>query len=260
MTHILLASLLAVSSLTGCADPYGDAKKADTIEAYDAYLATNPNPTGTSKMLADKRLQELLIARAEETKAIPDYDRVIKEFPRSVHIKDMKAGRSTRAFEAAEADGSGPAWEKFLAENDFADGALKKRAKQNIEVAKYRDQLAISEPVVEQVNLAEDPKGPKDGWGVSVDATNNTTVTFDYFILELQYLDDAGKKIGTASYPLVSETGPQGMPIEERLTLPLKPGETRHWQYTTGEPPTGWTQKVRVVPSSVRVKADAPPK
>ena len=253
MTHLILLFAFQ-TGLTGCADPYGDAKTADTIEAYDAFLATNPS--GTSRMLSDKRLEELLIARVEETKAIADYDQVLTRYPRSRRTKDMQAGRSTHAFEAAEADGSGPAWEKFLAENEFADGTLKKRAKQNIEIAKYREQIAISEPLVEQVNLAEDPKGPKDGWGISVDATNNTTVAFDYFILEIQYLDDAGKKLGVGSYPLVASTGPQGMPIEERLTLPLKPGEKRHWQYTTGEPPTGWTQKVKVVPSNLRVAAE----
>ena len=253
--------LLALGAALGCADPYGDAKKADTIDAFEAYLATDPS--GTSRMMADTRLEELLVARAGETKAVADYDKIITRYPRSKKIKDMKAARATRAFEAAETDGGAAAWEAFLKENDFADAALKKRAKTNIEVAKYRDQLPISEPLVEQVNLAEDPAGPKDGWGVSVNVTNNAGVSFDYFILELQYLDDAGKKIGVTSYPLVASSGPQGMPIEERLTLPLKPGETRYWQYTTGEPPTGWTQKVRVVPSNLKVVADpgaGPPK
>jgi hypothetical protein len=245
----------------GCADPYGDAKTLDTIEAYEAYLATEPS-SGSNRMMAEKRLEELLVAKAEESKAIADYDKVLKRFPKSKKIKDMRAARATKAYEEAEGVGTEEAWGQFLKENDFADGALKKRAKTNIEVAKFRSQLAISEPVVEQVNLAEDPKGPMNGWGIAVDVTNNATVSFDYFVLEVQYLDDAGKKIGVANYPLVATSGPGGMPIEERLTKPLVPGETRHWQYTTGEPPEGWTQKVRVVPSSLKVAevAATPPK
>ena len=38
-------TLLLALALVGCADPYGDAKKADTIDAWESFLATEPSGT-----------------------------------------------------------------------------------------------------------------------------------------------------------------------------------------------------------------------
>lgn len=43
--YILIATLLM-----GCADPFADAQKANTIEAWEQYLATKPD--GANKMVA----------------------------------------------------------------------------------------------------------------------------------------------------------------------------------------------------------------
>ncbi|MBM4369124.1 MAG: hypothetical protein FJ102_23120 [Deltaproteobacteria bacterium] len=246
---------LLLTLLVGCADPFGDAKKADTIEAWTTYLATEPS--GTNKMRAEKRLEELLVKKAEESKAIPDYDAVLKRFPGSKKKKDMQAGRANAAFAVADTERTEAGWKKFIVENEFADAALKKRAKSMLTVAKYASALAMTEPVVEQVNLAEDPKGPKDGWGFSTEVANNSDKTFDYMVLELVFLDADGKKLKAATYPLVAGTGPGGMPIEEAYTKPLEPGAKRAWKYSTGEVPEGWSQKVSISPVSINVAGEA---
>jgi hypothetical protein len=252
-----VALVLFLAPLAGCADPYGDAQKLDTIEAWEAYLSTKPG--GTDGMLGQKRLTELYVARAAESKKLEDYDKALKHLTGKAK-KEMQVGRANVAFAAAEADGSAAAWEKFLKEDDFADDALKKRARAMVAVAKHRDELSISDAVVAQVNLAENPKGPLDGWSISVDVTNNGTNTFDYLILEAQLLDGDGKKLSAATYPLVSKVGPRGMPIEEKYQEPMKPGEKRSWQWTTGEPPEGWAQKARVVPTAIRAVGELPGK
>lgn len=248
--HALLLVLLA-----GCADPFGDAKKADTIEAWEQFLASKPG--GTDKMMAEKRLEELLVKRAEDSKKLEDYDAVLKRFPKSKKKKDMQAGRANAAFAAAEAAATVEGWEAFLKQNEFADGALKKRAGAMLEVARYASSLAMTPPLVEAVNLAEDPKGPKDGWGVSTEVTNNSDKTFDFLTMEVQFLDAEGKKLKAVSYPLVAQSGPGGMPIEEAYQAPLAPGDKRTWRYTTGEVPEGWNQSVNVVPVAIRVAGDA---
>ncbi len=249
-----MLSLLFVL-LVGCADPFGDAQKADTIEAWNTYLATEP--TGTNKMRAEKRLEELLVKKAEESKAIPDYDAVLKRFPGSKKKKDMQAGRANAAFAVADTERSEAGWQKFMDENPFADAALKKRAKSMFTVAKFASALAMTEPVVAQVNLAEDPKGAKDGWGFSTEVTNSSDKTFDYMVLELVFLDADGKKLKAATYPLVAPTGPGGMPIEEEYTKPLEPGAKRVWKFSTGEVPEGWSQKVTIAPITLNVSGEA---
>lgn len=252
--RLFLSFFLLVAA---CADPYGDAKKADTIDAYEAFLATDPG--GSEKLGAEQRLEELLVTRAEETKAVADFDKVIARFPKSRQIKKLKEGRANASFAAAEADGSGDAWKKFLDENPDADGALKKRARAQVAVAEYKDKLAFGEPKVEQVNLAEDPKGPKDGWGFTVTVTNNGDKSLSYLNLEAQMLDAQGKKLKAGAYPLAGTTGPGGTSLPEEYTKPLDPGQSRTWTYTTGDVPEGWSQQVKIVPIAIRY-ADTPAK
>ncbi|MBM4390349.1 MAG: hypothetical protein FJ090_04435 [Deltaproteobacteria bacterium] len=246
---------LLLSLFVGCADPFGDAKKADTIEAWNTYLTTTPS--GTNKMRAEKRLEELLVEKAEESKAIPDYDAVLKRFPSSRKTKDMQAGRANAAFVVADTERTQAGWQKFIDENPFADAALKKRAKSMLTVARFAAGLAMTEPVVEEVNLAEDPKGPKDGWGFSTELTNNTGETFGYMLLELVFLDADGKKLRATTYPLVVGAGPSGMPIEESYTKPLEPGAKRSWKYSTGDVPAGWSKKVSISPVSISLAEEA---
>lgn len=249
MHRFVLAALL----LAGCADPYGDAKKADTIEAYEAYLATGPS--GYDSLMAADRLEQLMVEKAEASKSVPDYDAVLKRFPKSKKTEELQKGRSTAAFAIAEADGSAEAWKKFLDENSFADGTMKKKAKTMVDVAAFAPSITISEPVVAEVNLANDPKGPKDGWGFTANVTNNGTQALEYANLELQLLDGSGNKLKTMMYPIAAKSGPGGMPIEEALAKPLAPGETRVWTYSTAEIPDGWAEGKAVKLMLVGVKA-----
>lgn len=251
MRALVLSLLLA-----GCADPYGDAQKVDTIEAWETFLAGTPS--GSEKLGAEKRLEELLVARAEQNKTVADYDAVLTKFPKSRKTKEMQAGRANAAFAAAEAEGSADAWKTFLDENPTADTALKKKARNMVAVAEYKDKLAMTDPKVEEVNLAEDPKGPKDGWGFTTTVTNNGDKALDYLNLEVQFLDAQGQKLKAAAYPLAGTAGPGGMPLPEEYTKPLEPGVARTWAYTTGDVPEGWSKQVKIVPVAVRFLGTPP--
>ncbi len=251
-----LALLLLVTSLTGCADPFGDAKKADTIEAWEAYLATSPN--GSNKLNADNRLEEMMIARANETKKVTDYDAVLKRYPTTRQKKAIAQKRAEAAFAAAEVTNTAEVWKTFLDENGTADGILKKKARKNVHVFEYVDKLVLSEPVVTQVNLAEDPKGALDGWGFSATITNSGDRTLVYLNIELLLLDDAGTKLKAMTYPAVATTGPGGMPIAEEAQKPFAPGETRTWTYSTGDVPETWKSAVKVSVDDFRYDGAAP--
>jgi hypothetical protein len=253
-----MRTLILVLMLAACADPYGDAQKADTIEAWESFVATG-NPSASQKLSAEQRLEELLVARAEETKKVEDYDAVLKRFPKSRQAKKMKEGRATAAFAAAEAANTAEAWKTFLDENDAADGALKKKARDRVAVAEYVDKLAIGEVKAEQINLAEDPKGPKDGWGFTAEITNNGDKTIEYLNMELQFLDASGKKLGAATQPAVG-SNKGGMPTAEAQLKALAPGEKRAWSYSTGEVPDGWAEgkATKLTPAAIRFAGAGP--
>ena len=249
----MLTTLFVLVSLVGCADPYGDAKKLDTIEAYEAFLAGSPG--GADKLMAGSRLEELMVKRAIDSHAIADYDAALKRFPSTRKKKELQSGRANAAFALAEADGSTEAWKSFLAENAFADAPLKKRAKAMVDVAEFSAKVALSEPVVEPVNLGGDPKGAMDGWGIRTNVSNNSETALEYANIELQFLDANGAKLKAVSWPAAAQSAPGGMPMDEATMKPLAHGETRPWAYTSGELPEGWLEAKKVKVLLIAAKA-----
>ncbi len=248
----MIGTLALVFLFAGCADPYADAQKIDTVEAWESFLGAKPS--GADKVKAEMRLERLLVRKAEASKLVADYDAVLKRFPDSRRKKDMQSGRANTAFAAAETADTVEGWKAFLDENPAADGALKKRAKQLVDVAAFAAIITIADPVVAEVNLANDPAGAKDGWSVSAAVTNNGNQAFEYANLELVFLDSGGAKLKAISYPIAAAAGPGGMPIEEALTKPLAPAETRTWSYATGEIPDGWLEAKKVKLSLVSAR------
>ncbi|MDP2308703.1 MAG: DUF3426 domain-containing protein [Pseudomonadota bacterium] len=245
MRTILLCLLLAA-----CADPLGDAQKVDTIEAWESYLGTDPS--GSDRITAETRLEQMLVERALKSSKLDDYDAVLKRFPKSRQTAKVQAGRAVAHFVAAEATNTPEAWKAFIDQNPAAEATMRKKASARVQVAGYQDKLVIGEVTIEEVNLAEDPKGPKDGWGFSAEVTNTGDKTLDFLTLEVQLLDASGTKLAAKSYPLAGTTGPGGMSLPEEYTKPLKPGDKRVWVYTMGDVPEGWSKQVRVVPTSLR--------
>lgn len=240
------AMLLLALVLSGCADAFEDAKKIDTIEAWESYLATAPS--GSRKLNAEDRLEELLTAQAEKTNLPADYDKVLTKFPNSRNTKKLQEARVKAALAIAEKENTPEAWKKFDAENPFADPMAKRTAQQRIAIAEYQDKLGFGEPTVKQVNLAEDPKGPLDGWGFFADVTNNGDKRISKLSIEVQLLGDQGQVLRAFQYPVVAPSLPGNMPIPEGFDTPMEPGNTRPWSYTTSDIPEGWTQKVKLVP------------
>lgn len=236
MRPFLLIALLA-GSLSGCSDPIDDARTADTIEAWQAYLA-KPEATGSNRMEGEGRLEALMAEKAEADKSIAGFDELLKRFPKSRAVKDWTKKRIDLALAAAEAENTEAGWQKFMADNPTADGSLIKQAKNRIAIAAYADKLAISELKIEQVNLAEDPKGPKDGWGFSCDITNNGDKAIAYLNVELRIEDPSGAGINPVTMPAVAPT--YKVPMPDEFYKPIEPGKTRHWEYTTADVPPNY--------------------
>jgi hypothetical protein len=244
--RLVLLFLLAI----GCDDPYADAEKINTVEGWESFLASDPGDS--DRLNAETKLEALLVEKATGSTKVEDYDAVIKRFPKSRSLKKMQEGRANAAYAIAEQENTAASWQKFLDENPNADGTQKKKATARVQMASYQDKLTIGDVKVEEVNLAEDPKGPKDGWGFTAEITNSGDKTLDYLNMEIQLLDAGGAKLKAMSYPAAAQSGPGGMPLPEATTKPFAPGEKRVWTYSTGEVPEGWSKQVRLVPVAVR--------
>lgn len=247
--------LLIATLLMGCADPLADAQKANTIEGWEQYLATKPD--GTDKMVAEKSLAVLMVEKARQTKTLADYDAVIKRFPNHKEIKDLQTERTVIAYTEADKANTAEAWKKFLDENPDATKLQKDRARGMVGVAEY-GKIQVGTVAQEQVNLAEDPKGPKDGWGFKATFTNAGDKEINYLSVEIRYLDASGAQISSEKWPLVAQQGPGGVPVSEETTKPMKAGESRVWEFTTGNVPEAWSKQVQVVPIAVRFTGTPP--
>lgn len=251
MRLFALAALLFVAS--ACADDYAAATSAGTIDAFEAYLKDNPN--GRYRLQATGQLEVLYLDEARAKGSLEAYDRYLERFPEG----DLRARaieeRETFLFDWARQAGTVDAWDTFLKAYPHAEKKRDKEARRMRDVAGYAASLSWTDVVVEAVNLAEDPNGPKDGWGFTMQVTNNGDKTLSDLRFTVSYLADDGRALGDDEWPLVAKSWP--VPIEEEKKVPFKPKETRAWSWTAGDLPEPWVKgarKVSVAPTRLAVQ------
>lgn len=247
-----LALLLA---LAACGDPFAAAQKADTIEAYEHYLAENP--TGRFHVQARGRLESLYLENARAEKTLEAFDRYLERFPEGALRDKVLEEREVFLFDWAREVNTFESWTRFLDEYPRAERKRRTHARRMVGVHSYLEHLALGEPTFEEVNLAEDPKGPKDGWGFAVEVTNNGPETIESLWLTVEYLDEQGRSVESDEWPVVAPQWP--IPMEESAKVPMKPKESRRWYWMTGSVPQAWAKKVRVHPTRIQLRGKAQP-
>ena len=249
-------ALFLLMMLAAC-DPWDDVKKADTIEAYEKYIAENPS--GSKAIEARARLEQLYIEVARKDKTIEAYDAYIKRFPKGDLAKEAHEEREKIFWSWAEKENSPEAWQRFVDENPKSDHI--KKARGRLRMAQNKDAVALGEPTMKKVNLAEDPKGELNGWGFYVDATNKGTKPIEYLNIQVQYLDGNGEVLGSKDWPVVAKALPGNLPFEDGFDKPIAPGETRTWEWTEAmeDMPKGWTESIKVLPVNIRLVGESEP-
>jgi hypothetical protein len=241
LTRIVLATVL----LTGCSDPFGDAQKVDTIAAWTTFVDENPKSPRLG--MGQIRLEELYLADARSAKTLEAYDAYLSKFPKGRFIEDATKERREFLIEWARETDTVEAWEQYLKEYPATRSAGGREAKSRLNVAKNKDKIDLGPVKMEQVNLAEDPTGPLNGYGFYVDVTNKGTVAIEAMGLKIKYLDNAGNSVGSGTWPVVATRLPGGLPMAEGFSKPIGPGETRQWEWTDGDMPEDWSKKTAVV-------------
>ena len=244
----LFIPLLALQ--LACADPFSAAQTQDTIEAYETFLAQNES--SPFRIQAETRLEELYLEKARTSGSLEAYDIYLQKFPKGRLVEKGTEERREFLFGWADSQDTPEAWQKFLDEYPSGNRKMKDKARKRMRMAEHRSEIGVGPVETRQVNLAEDPEGPLDGWGFYVDVTNNGTQPLEMLMMRIRYLDDAGKSLDEKDWPVCAKRAPGGLPQVESFYLPLKPGETRTWEWTTGDMPAGWSKKVQVVPVDLK--------
>ncbi len=239
--------LFLALTLVACGDNFADVQAKDTIEAYEEFLKNNPDTR--FRMEAEDRLETLYLQKARK-EGLEGYDAYLERFPEGNQRETALEEREAYLFAWAEEQNTKEAWERFLDEYPKADKQHRRKAKNMITVHKYLDDLEVGAPTVEQINLAEDPEGPLDGWKIAADVTNKGERTFEEIRLTLVYLDEEGRKAGSKEWPAVAPYWK--IPIEEEHKKPLGPGDTITWNWTTGNVPDGWSRQVKLYVSLIK--------
>lgn len=239
-------------ALTACAEPFAAAQKADTIEAYEHYLAENPE--GSFAIQASGRLEALYIEKAKADGELASYDAYLERFPEGAMRERALAERESFLYAWSQEVNTAESWQKYL--DEYPKGKKKQRqhARRMIKVHDYLPHLEISPVRQAQVNLAEDPEGPLNGWGFEADVTNNGTQTIREMRLTIQYLSPEGGVLDEREWPIVAEYW--SVPVEEERKVPMAPGQTRTWEWTTGDMPERWDRQTRLFVSRISLQED----
>jgi hypothetical protein len=222
---------------------WAQVEEQNTIEGYEAFLAAGPDafllPT------IEKRLEPLYFDRASKDDSASAWDVYHKRFPEGGANGPLANKKRTEAhFREAVAADTVDRWTQFAA--DFPkSGWLGTRATGRAECLTY-GRLTLGEAAVAPVNMAENPKGPMDGKGVTVPVTNGGDVALEHVGITLWYLSDDGAELSVQDYPLTSPTWQ--LPATDLQKKPLAAGETRPWFWSIGDEyaPKGWNGRVRV--------------
>jgi hypothetical protein len=226
MVRLVTVALTLMLVLVACGEDFTTVQKEDSIEGYERFQTENPTSIYNEQINA--RLEELYAEKAKADNSPEEWEKYLAKFPKGKSAKIGMKFKEDGAWEAAEKDGSLQAYKDFQTNFATANKDHKDAAAARIAVLEY-GKLVVGEPKVEQMNLAEDPKGEKNCWGVKVDVKNDGPTPINYLVLEARFFDKDGALLEGQEYALVTPTN--NMPHPEIEEKPLQPGETRTWTY-----------------------------
>lgn len=240
----ITALLLALALFTGC-DTFHEVQQQDSIEAYESYLQEHPNSRW--QLQAETRLEELYLEKAAADATLEAYDLYLSKFPEGDFRAKAMEQRETMLYTWAQGEATTEAWQKYLEEYPDAPKKRKQEARRAIKLADYIAFIEVGEITKRRVNLAEDPKGPQNGWEFTAEITNKGDKTLPY--LNLAFSWGEGSTAGREVWPVVAELW--SVPVEEEKKVPMKKGEVRTWVWTTGDIPADYDGPLHLRPVGV---------
>lgn len=251
-----LTSLLCLSLVLACGEGAAlhVAETATSPEAYEAFLAEYPESAHADEVrgkIADLRYKAAKDSRNPE---------VLREFltkhPDSEHGERLARREDEVSWQVADAAKTAAGYKSYI--DLHPEGAQLEAARAEYERFAYADSLTVGEATVAKVNMAQDPDGPLNGWGIEAPVTNSGDRHLETVTMAIDSLSASGDVVRSDTwYTVVQDLGP--LPVQPHLQPIMAPGETRGFRWTTAEAPDGWAEgsfALRV--TSVRFAPHAP--
>jgi hypothetical protein len=231
----LLALSLLLVSCEGAA--LLDAEKANTPEAYEAFLLEYPAHAEADELRG--RIDELRYKAAKESRNPAELRDYLAKHPEGAHVADAKKLEDELAWQLADATKTGESYREYL--DLHPEGKWLDKAQVGYEKYAYVSKVTIGEPIIQKVNMAEDPEGPLNGWGIEAPVTNTGDKALKIVKMGIDYLGADGVSVKRDTwYTAVQDLGP--LPVHPDLRPIMQPGETRPFRWSTAEEPPNWSE------------------
>ena len=172
--------------------------------------------------------------------------------PQGKNVKSAVRFEDELSFADAVATRTAAGFQSYLDSHPNGKFVLDARAEMD-EVA-YLEFVTIDGYRVERLNLANDPKGPENGWGLYANVTNGGDRILVEVEVRMVFLSASGEALDERTWWVVAP-GLLGMPTPPAMIPPLRPDNSREFRFTTGEPPDGWTDAFRLEITNLRFRA-----
>jgi len=247
----LILALLSVFSFTLCSCEglaLRNTRVKDKIEGYEAFLEKYPDSTEADAFRA--RVAELRFAAASETATAAAFREYLELHPNSADREAARRAEDQLSFEEASASGTAESLQAYL--EGHPEGSSLDKARELLDRVLYRERVGIHELRVQQINLANNPDGPLDGWAVLANVVNEGRRTLKVIELHVDLLDADGNASGPDNKWWAVSPNLGAFPTPEAMKPPLAPGASRAFRWTTGDIPENWTQKAGIRVTDLR--------
>jgi|GEM_PF-2290489 len=247
----LLLTAFACLLLLGCGEQkaLSEAQSLATPEAYEAFLEQYPQSAHST--ILRRTIEDLRYHRAKDGAGPEGWRDYLKHHPDGNHIKAAARHEDEASYVQADKARTAESYQAYL--DSHPTGKFVQSARAEMDELAYQDQVTVENLRVERVNLANDPKGPMNGWGLYADVTNTGKRILTEVELLLEFTDATGEVLGSRTWWVVAEQL-LGMPTPPRIIPPLRAEQSREFQFTTGEPPEGWTDSFQLTVTNLRFR------
>jgi len=221
---------------------FHNAEMANTPESYEGFLAEFPDSDRYDDI--QQRVDKLRFEAATEDGSSAALRSYLQMHPNGDHVQDAVLAEDQISFEEAQANGTIESYQGYM--DAHPKGKHLEQAGSLQDRLKYLPRLSIEEMTTRRINLANDPKGPMNGWEVLANVVNKGGRTLRLVELDIQVLDSRGEAYGEPHtwWAVSRELG--GFPTPEAMKPPLPPEATRVFRWTTGEVPEGWAEQLKL--------------
>ncbi len=248
--------LFALSFLLACGEGAAlhSAERENSPEGYETFLQDYPDSAEAPELLV--KIESLRWERAKASRNPETLRDYLARHPDGANVTAARKLEDVVSWQVADATKMADAYKSYL--DLHPNGRWFDEASAAYGKSEYVANMVVGEPKIEQVNTAQDPKGPLNGWGVEADVTNSGDQRLRTVEMAVDFLGASGDVVRTDTwYTVVQSLGP--LPVQPHLLPIMEPAETRAFRWTTAESPDGWAEgkfAVRVT----AVKAARPPK